>query len=152
MKKIIFGFIFGAFCLTLSAQVRQDAFNGTRQKVGGGNGSAFNQARAGNFNDYRQKLNAAYVSKTREKWKSFNSFRAMALPDRDIKPVTPIRMSDEDVQRDRQDKELDIEDVIRPIHKDSTPPTRRSSAGSAGGQSSTCGFHLSGNLATGKKA
>lgn len=89
--------------------------------MGGGNGSAFNQARAGNFNDYRQKLNAAYVSKTREKWKSFNSFRAMALPDRDIKPVTPIRMSDEDVQRDRQDKELDIEDVIRPIHKDSTP-------------------------------
>lgn len=80
MKKIILGFIFEAFCLTLLAQVKQDAFNGTRQKVGGGNSSAFNQGRVNNFNDYRQKLNAEYVSKTREKWKSFNSFRGITIP------------------------------------------------------------------------
>lgn len=121
MKKIILGFIFGAFCLTLPAQVKQDAFNGTRQKVGGGNSSAFNQGRVNNFNDYRQKLNAEYVSKTREKWKSFNSFRGITIPDKDVRPVTPIRMSDEDARRQKEDKKLEIESFIKPIYNNSSP-------------------------------
>lgn len=49
----------------VNGQVK-DAFNGARQNVGGKNLSAFNKNRASNFNDYRQKLNAEYVSKTRE--------------------------------------------------------------------------------------
>lgn len=121
MKRIIFGFIFGAFCLTLYAQVKQDAFNGTRQKIGDGNSSVFNQGRVSNFNDYRQKLNAEYVSKTREKWKSFDSFRGILEPDRDNKPVTPIKMSEDDAQREKQDKHLNIESVVTPIHNNSIP-------------------------------
>lgn len=121
MKRTIIGFIFSASCLLLSAQVRQDAFNGTRGKVEGGNKSAFNQNRANNFNDYRQKLNAEYVSKTREKWKSFNSYRGVIPPDKDVNPVTPIQMSDEDAQRNKQDKLLNIESIISPIHNNSSP-------------------------------
>ena len=121
MKRTIIGFIFSASCLLLSAQVRQDAFNGTRGKVEGGNKSAFNQNRANKFNDYRQKLNAEYVSKTREKWKSFNSYRGVVPPDKDVNPVTPIQMSDEDAQRNKQDKLLNIESIISPIHNNSSP-------------------------------
>lgn len=121
MRKIIFGFIFSASCLTLSAQVKQDAFNDIRVTVGGGDHSAFNQNRATNFNDYRQKLNAEYVSKTREKWKSFNSFRGVMIPDKDVKPVSPIKMSEEEAQRDKQDKQLAIEDIINPIRNNNSP-------------------------------
>ena len=78
------------------AQSKQDAFNGARQKVGGTNNTAFNQNRSNNFNDYRQKLNAEYISKTKEKWKDFNSFRGLVLPDRDTKPVDPIEMCVDD--------------------------------------------------------
>lgn len=106
VKNIMLGLLFGASCLTVPAQIRQDAFN---------------QGRANNFNDYRQKLNAEYVSKTREKWKSFNSFRGMALPNKDIKPVTPVRMSDEEAKRSKEDKHLNIEDIVTPIHNNSTP-------------------------------
>lgn len=120
-RSIIMGFIFGASCQTVYAQVRQDAFNRTRQKVEGGSASAFNQGRAGNFNDYRQKLNAEYVSKTREKWKSFNSFRGMALPDRDIKPVSPVRMSDEEAKHSQEDKHLDIDGIVAPIRNNGSP-------------------------------
>lgn len=121
MKKIILGFIFGAFCSTLHAQVKQDAFNSTRQKVGGGNSSAFNQGRVSNFNDYRQKLNAEYVSKTREKWNSFNSFRGILEPDRNDKPVTPIKMSEDDAQREKKDNRLNIESVVTPIRNNNMP-------------------------------
>lgn len=121
MKKIVLSIFFGVFGITLSAQVKQDTFNGTRQKVGGGNSSAFNQGRVSNFNDYRQKLNAEYVSKTREKWKSFNSFRGILEPDRDDKPVTPIKMSEDDALREKQDRHLDIESVVTPIRNNSTP-------------------------------
>ena len=109
------------YSIPLVGQVKKDAFNGTRQNVGGGNVSAFNQNRAGNFNDYRQKLNAEYVSKTREKWKDFNSFRGLTLPDRDAKPVSPISMSDEDARRDKQDNRLNIDGVVSPIHNNGNP-------------------------------
>lgn len=101
-------------------QVR-DAFNNSRQNVGGGNASAFNQSRANNFNDYRQKLNAEYISKTREKWKDFNSFRGLILPDRDANPVSPINMSDEDALRDKKDNRLNIDEVINPIRNKVNP-------------------------------
>lgn len=97
-----------AFC-------QNDAFNGTRQNVKGGNVSAFNQNRVNNFNDYRQKLNAEYVSKTREKWKDFNSYRGLTIPDRDAKPVSPINMSDEDARRDKQDRSISFDGVVNPI-------------------------------------
>ncbi|MBO7067977.1 MAG: hypothetical protein J6W52_04790 [Bacteroidaceae bacterium] len=93
----------------------KDAFNGTRQNVGGSNVSAFNQNRVNNFNDYRQKLNAEYVSKTREKWRDFNSFRGLALPDKDVKPVNPINMSDDDAFRKKQDRNISIEGIVCPI-------------------------------------
>ncbi len=99
----------------LWGQIKQDAFNGTRQNVGGGSASAFNQGRVSNFNDYRQKLNAEYVSKTREKWKDFNSFRGLTLPDRDAKPVSPISMSDEDAHREKQDRSISFDGVVSPI-------------------------------------
>ena len=104
-----------------TALCQNDAFNGSRQNVGGGNVSAFNQNRATNFNDYRQKLNAEYVSKTREKWKDFNSFRGLTVPDRDAKPVSPISMSDEDARRDKQDNRLNIDGVISPIRNNRNP-------------------------------
>ena len=104
----------------VNGQVK-DAFNSARQSVGGGNVSAFNRNRASNFNDYRQKLNAEYVSKTREKWKDFNAFRGLTLPDRDAKPVSPINMSDEEAQRDKQDNRLDINGVVSPIRNHGNP-------------------------------
>lgn len=107
-------------CPDVSGQVK-DAFNSTRQNVGSGNVSAFNQNRASNFNDYRQKLNAEYVSKTREKWKDFNSFRGLMQPDRDAKPVTPISMSDEEARREKQDKQLSFDNVARPIRNGGQP-------------------------------
>ena len=92
-----------------------NAFNQGRVSAGGSGTSAFNQNRVGNFNDYRQKLNAEYVSKTREKWLSFNSVRGMDIPDRDVKPVEPIRMSDEEARRERQGRQVTIETVVKPV-------------------------------------
>lgn len=103
------------------AQSKQDAFNGARQKVGGTNNTAFNQNRSNNFNDYRQKLNAEYISKTKEKWKDFNSFRGLVLPDRDTKPVDPIEMSDEDARKDKKDNQLNIGEVVSPIRNNGSP-------------------------------
>lgn len=121
MKKIILGFILSASCLSALAQVKQDAFNGARKQVGDGDNSAFNQGRVNNFNDYRQKLNAEYVSKTREKWKDFNSFRGLSLPDKDDKPVSPINMSDEDALRDKQDRNIGFDGIVSPIKNNGRP-------------------------------
>lgn len=120
MKSLVL-FALSLVSFLVSAQTRQDAFNNSRQKVGGGSNSAFNQNRVNNFNDYRQKLNAEYVSKTREKWKSFNSFRGLTLPDKDTKPVVPIKMSEEDARRDKRDNQLVINDVVKPIRNNRTP-------------------------------
>ena len=104
----------------LFGQVK-DAFNSSRGGFGGGNGSAFNQNRASNFNDYRQKLNAEYVRMTREKWQNFNAFRGMTPPDRDDKPVAPIQMSEDDARKDRQDRQVTIEGVVTPVKDKSRP-------------------------------
>lgn len=109
-------------CLMAVQRVAYSQFNDSRQNVGGGNQSAFNQGRTGNFNDYRQKLNAEYISKTREKWGSFNAFRGQLPPDRDAKPIRPISMSDEDARRnDHQDNRLNIDGIISPIRNGGNP-------------------------------
>ena len=46
----------------------------------GGNNSAFNQNRVNNFNEYRQKINAEYISKTREKWNAFRVSQPLPVP------------------------------------------------------------------------
>lgn len=106
-------------CL-MQGQVK-DPFNSSRQVAGSKNPSAFNRNRASNFNDYRQKLNAEYVSKTREKWKSFNSYRGLTPPDKDVKPVPPVKMSEEEARREKQDKQLDIDGVVKPVRNNRAP-------------------------------
>lgn len=96
-------------------QVHEDAFNSSRGKVGGSEVSAFNRGRASNFNDYRQKLNAQYVSLTREKWKDFNAFRSLTRPDQNEKPVPPVYMDDEEAKREQEGKRLDIGGVVSPV-------------------------------------
>lgn len=100
---------------SLYSQDKKDPFNASRQSVGQGNSSVFNDSRANNFNDYRQTLNAEYVSKTREKWKDFNSCRGLVRPDNEEEPVTPVVMSDEDALRERMDRNLDIHGSVTPI-------------------------------------
>ena len=67
-------------CLLAALPLQAQNNNPFGQSRGGfgGNQSAFNQNRVNNFNEYRQKINAEYISKTREKW---NAFR-VSQPDR----------------------------------------------------------------------
>lgn len=120
MKHSLIWLILSLSPLLATAQVN-NGFNAARQQVGGSNASAFNRNRASNFNDYRQKLNAEYVSKTREPWKGFNSFRGMTDPEKNVKPVAPVRMPEADVDKEKENKQLDIKDIATPIHQ-TTPP------------------------------
>lgn len=104
-----------------TAQVN-GGFNNARNGFGGGNQSAFNQNRKSNFNDYRQKLNAEYVSKTREKWQAFWANHPRTVPDKDIKPVKPINMSDDDARKRRQERQVKIETVVSPVKPKPQPP------------------------------
>lgn len=96
-------------------------FNNARQTVGGSNVSAFNQNRMNNFNDYRQRINAEYIRLTREQWRDFNSYRGLVQPDKDEKPVVPVKMSDEDAKQDKQDNRIDINGSLTPIKNNSKP-------------------------------
>jgi hypothetical protein len=87
----------------------------------GGSNNVFNQNRANNFNDYRQKVNAEYVKMTREAWQDFNAFRALVPPDRDDKPVTPVKMSEEEAKKERKDRQLTIATVVKPIKSSPAP-------------------------------
>ena len=107
-------------CATVCVAQGGGGFNSSRVKMGGNN-SVFNQGRANNFNDYRQKLNAEYIKMTREAWQDFNAFKALLPPDRDDKPVTPIKMSEEDAKKDREDRQLTIETVVTPVKPKPTP-------------------------------
>ena len=111
---------FTLYTIVVGAQVN-GGFNSSRSSFGAGKQSAFNQGRRNNFNDYRKKLNAEYVSKTREKWQNFYGKAPMVAPDNDVKPVTPIKMSDEDAKQDKKDKQIEIKQVVKPI-KQVTPP------------------------------
>ncbi len=107
-------------CVPVCVAQGNGGFNSSRVKMGGSN-SAFNQSRANNFNDYRQKLNAEYVKMTREAWKDFNAFKALVPPDRDEKPVPPILMSDDDAQKEREDRQVVIETVVTPVKTKPAP-------------------------------
>ncbi len=97
MKHLATLIVLALWCTTCLGQV--NPFNSSRGNVGGNDGGAFNRGRAGNFNDYRDKLNAQYVSQTRQTWGGFNQFRGLVAPDRDDVPVTPVVMSEEEAQR-----------------------------------------------------
>ena len=107
--------------LLVCGQVKNNAFNGARQQVGGNNKSVFNQNRVNNFNDYRQKLNAEYIRMTREKWRDFNPYEGLKQPDDDVKPVAPIQMSDDDAFRNKQDRIIKIDGVVKPLRNNGRP-------------------------------
>ena len=107
-------------CISTKAQ-NNNPFNNSRQTVAGSNVSAFNQQHVNNFNDYRQKLNAEYIRLTREQWRNFNAYRELIQPDKDVKPVAPIQMSDDDARRDKQDNRIDINGSVSPIKNNSQP-------------------------------
>ena len=81
----------------------------------GGNQSAFNQNRVNNFNEYRQKINAEYISKTREKWNAFRASQSLPVPDHDVKPVPPIKMDDDEARKKKDDRLIKIKTVVKPV-------------------------------------
>ena len=107
--------------LLVCGQVKNNAFNGARQQVGGNKKSVFNQNRVNNFNDYRQKLNAEYIRMTREKWRDFNPYEGLKQPDDDVQPVAPIHMSDDDAFRNKQDRIIKIDGVVKPLRNNGRP-------------------------------
>ena len=87
----------------------------------GGNNSAFNQNRVSNFNEYRQKINAEYISKTREKWNAFRSSQALPVPDKDVKPAPPIIMKDDEARKKKEDRLIKIQAVVKPVKPQPRP-------------------------------
>ncbi len=81
----------------------------------GGNNSAFNQNRVNNFNEYRQKINAEYISQTREKWNAFRASQALPVPDKDVKPVPPVIMKDDEAKKKKEDRLIKIQTVVKPV-------------------------------------
>lgn len=88
----------------------KDAFNSARVSAGRTDKDAFNRNRAGNFNDYRTSLNKEYARMLREEWGDFNSHRGNDLPRETPVPPTPWQGED-----GRQDRAIEIEDVVTPI-------------------------------------
>ncbi|MBQ9202822.1 MAG: hypothetical protein IJ155_01115 [Prevotella sp.] len=109
-------------CPSITCGQVNNAFNSSRQKVGGKT-SVFNQNRVNNFNDYRLNLNTQYERITRNKWKDIGVSEAIPLPDRDDKPVKPIRISQDDINknRDQKGKQIDFGDVKKPVQNDTRP-------------------------------
>lgn len=99
--------------VTVSAQDK-NPFNQSRQNVNN-NKSAFNQSRSSNFNEYRQKINVEYIRNIRGKWYDFNVNRGLKDPEKDVKPVGPVIMSDEDAKRERNNRQIAIDEVTTPI-------------------------------------
>ena len=81
----------------------------------GGNNSAFNQNRVSNFNEYRQKINAEYINQTREKWNAFRASQALPVPDKDVKPVPPVIMKDDEAKKKKEDRLIKIQTVVKPV-------------------------------------
>lgn len=120
MYRYFLQFLMLFYCVSADAQ-NNDAFNNSRVKSGGSNSSTFNQNRMNNFNDYREKLNAEYIQQTREPWRNFNAYRELIQPDKDVNPVAPIQMSDDEARRDKQDNRIDINGSVSPIRINSQP-------------------------------
>ena len=92
-----------------------DPFGSARGGFGGNNNSAFNQNRVSNFNEYRQKINAEYISKTREKWNAFRVSQPLPVPDKDVKPAPPIIMKDDEARKKKEDRLIKIQTVVKPV-------------------------------------
>lgn len=97
--------------ILISAQ--SNKFNTSRVNVNSDNKNAFNSSRSNNFNDQRTKLTVEYVKMTRGAWNSFNSSRGIIPPDNDVKPVEPVRINDDDLNR-KHDKEIEFESIVVP--------------------------------------
>ncbi|MDE7407344.1 MAG: hypothetical protein K2M76_02890, partial [Muribaculaceae bacterium] len=90
-----------------------DPFNSGRSSMGA-RGSDFNSSRAGNFNDYRTKLNAEYERIVRKPWGEFNKQRGQEDPEQREKPVPPVVIDDDKAKGEREDRQIDIDEVVRP--------------------------------------
>lgn len=76
--------------------------------------NVFNQGRAGNFNDFRVSLNAEYARMIKEQeWREHQIKQGQRPPDRDIKPVPPIKWNDNNYRE--EDREVKIDEVVSPI-------------------------------------
>lgn len=97
--------------IILSAQ--SNKFNTSRVNVDDDKKNTFNSTRSNNFNEQRTKLNVEYVKMTRGAWNSFNSSRGIIPPNENEKPVAPVRISNEDLNRP-YDNEILFESVVTP--------------------------------------
>lgn len=102
-----------------------DPFNSSRLSRGSGKGTTtdpFNSGRKGNFNDYRVSLNAEYARQIKEyEWKQLQKNKGELPPDRDIKPVAPVTWDDRG-KKEREDKEVVIDEVVKPIKGGNAKP------------------------------
>ena len=116
-----------AVFITFHCSLNTPAFGQTNNPFGqarggfGGNNSAFNQNRVNNFNEYRQKINAEYISKTREKWNAFRYSQPLPVPDKDVKPVPPVIMKDDDARKKKEDRLIKIKTVVKPVQPKPRP-------------------------------
>lgn len=97
--------------MILSAQ--SNKFNTSRVSVNDDKTNAFNSIRTNSFNDQRTKLSVEYVKMTRGAWNSFNSSRGIIPPHENEKPVTPVRISEADLNRPH-DQEIKYECIVSP--------------------------------------
>ena len=111
---ISLSFIIYHLSSTLAVAQNNNPFGQARGGFGSGN-SAFNQNRVSNFNEYRQKLNAEYISQTREKWNAFRAQQSLPVPDHDVKPTPPVIMKDDEAQKKKEDRLIKIQSVVKPV-------------------------------------
>ena len=97
-----------------------NAFNSNRQNANSRQ-SSFNQGRAHNFNDSRVNLNSQFERIARSKWKDYYTAKPIAQPDKDVKPVKPIQISDEDARKDNKGRQLVFDKVTQPVRHDTRP-------------------------------
>lgn len=106
--------------MLLSAQ--SNGFNSGRVNVNDGKQNSFNSSRSNNFNDQRTKLSVEYVKLARGEWNTFDLSRGIVPPDNDVKPVVPVTIADEDLNR-QHDRQLEFESVVTPkIDKNGARP------------------------------
>lgn len=91
-----------------------DRFNASRGSFGSG-GNSFNSNRSNGFNDQRLKLNVEYVKITRQPWKTLNSSHGIMPPHENVKPVAPIKIYENDILKENNDRKIEIESVTTPI-------------------------------------
>lgn len=83
--------------------------------------SEFNQGRAHNFNDGRVSLNSQFERIARSKWDEYFTNKPVPQPEDNVKPVKPIRMSEDDAKKDHKGRQLDFGNVTQPVKNDTRP-------------------------------